>query len=166
MTDNQQVAVGTPKAGTGPGARTMRFQALANRIVRAILRTPGLSRLAGRRLLTVYVVGRTTGRKYCVPVAYRDEDGVLLVGTSFGWVRNLRTGEPVDLRLKGARRAADVEIVADEPGVVAAYARMARGNHTFATFNAIGLDASGEPDPADLHRAWTEGARAVRFTPR
>ena len=30
--------------------------------------------------------------------------GALLVGTPFGWARNLRTGEAVDLRLKGNGR--------------------------------------------------------------
>jgi deazaflavin-dependent oxidoreductase (nitroreductase family) len=146
--------------------QTMAAQNLVNRVVRGVLRTPGLAQLAGRRLLTVYAVGRKSGRHYDVPVAYTRHEGSLLIGTPFGWARNLRTGEPVDIRLRGRRRAADVEAIADEPGVVGAYAVMARDNHNFAKFNHIGFDAGGNPVPADLHRAWAAGARAFRLTPR
>jgi deazaflavin-dependent oxidoreductase (nitroreductase family) len=137
-----------------------------NRIVRGLLRTPLLCRMVGRRLVTVYVVGRKTGRRYSVPVAYtRDGDG-LLIGTPFGWGRNLRSGEPVTVRYKGSRRDADVVVFADEPGVTAAYAMMAGDNRNFAKFNKIALDDAGRPDPGDLRAAWTDGARAARLTLR
>lgn len=147
-------------------AHTLAFQSAANVVVRALLRTPLLARLVGTRLVTVYVVGRKTGRRYAVPVAYSLHEGGLLLGTEFRWVRNLRTGEPVDIRFKGRRRMADVTVTADEAGVVADYAVLARDNHQFARFNRIALDAAGEPDPADLHRCWAAGARTVRLIPR
>ena len=99
-------------------------------------------------------------------MAYTRHQGDLLIGSPFGWARNLRTGEPVQLRLQGRRRTADVRVIADEPGVVDAYAVMARDNRNFAKFNHIGFDASGRPRPADLHGAWAAGARAFRLTPR
>src|SRR5690242_11441582 len=109
--------------------QTMRGQRAVNRVMRGMLRTPLICRAVGRRLITVYVVGRKTGRRYAVPVAYTRDGGDLLIGTPFGWGRNLRTGEPVDIRYKGKRRAADVDVVTDEPGVVAAYGIMAGDNH-------------------------------------
>jgi deazaflavin-dependent oxidoreductase (nitroreductase family) len=133
--------------------------------VRGLLRTPLVCRLAGRRLITVYVVGRKSGRHYTVPVAYTRHDGSLVIGTSFGWGRNLRTGEPVDIRLKGRRRPAGVQVLTDEAGVVGLYAVMARDNHSFAKFNQIGFDPAGTPNPADLRLAWAAGARAIRLTP-
>jgi deazaflavin-dependent oxidoreductase (nitroreductase family) len=151
---------------TGGGAHTLRAQRLVNRVVRAMLRTPLLCRAVGRRLITMYVVGRKTGRCYPVPVAYTRQDGVLLIGTPFGWGRNLRSGEQVDIRLKGKRRPADVQVIADELGVIDAYTVMARDNHNFAKFNRIGLDAAGVPDRDDVYLAWTAGARAARLTPR
>ena len=114
----------------------------------------------------MYVVGRKSGRRYTVPVAYTRHEGDLLIGTPFGWGRNLRTGEAVAIRLKGRRRLADVQVLADEQGVVDAYAVMARDNHAFAKFNSIGFDSDGNPVPADLHLAWAAGARAFRLTPR
>ena len=125
-----------------------------------------MCRVVGNRLITVYVVGRKSGRHYNVPVAYTHHDGILLIGTPFAWGRNLHTDERVDIRLKGKRRTADVEVFSDETGVVEHYAVMARDNHNFAKFNKIGLDQTGDPSPADLHLAWAAGARVIRVTPR
>ena len=147
-------------------ARTLRFQGAANTLVRGLLRTPLLCRLVGTRLITLYVVGRKSGRRYSVPVVYTKHDGRLLVGTPFGWARNLRSGEPVDIRLKGRRRRADVEIGTEEGEVVADYATMCRDNRQFARFNQIRIDESGNPDPADLRAAWASGARTIRLRAR
>lgn len=147
-------------------AQTLSLQGLVNRVIRGLLRTPLLCRLVGRRLITVYLVGRKSGRHYAVPVAYTRRNGTLLVGTQFAWARNLRTGEPVHIRLAGKRRPADVQVVADETGVVEHFALMARDNHQFAKFNKIGLDQRGDPSPGDLHLAWAAGARVVLLTPR
>src|ERR1700753_2596132 len=146
-------------------AKKLAFQGAANRIVRGLLRTPGVCRLIGSRLVTVYFVGRKSGRQFAIPVAYVQDDDDLLVGTPFRWGTNLRTGQPVDIRLKGARRRFDVLVISDEDGVVDSYATMAAANRQFAGFNGIELDGGGRPNPADLHRAWREGARAFRFRP-
>jgi deazaflavin-dependent oxidoreductase (nitroreductase family) len=149
-----------------PRAQTMAIQALANRVVRGLLRTPLLSSAVGGRLVTLYVVGRKSGRRYTVPVAYTRQGDDLLIGTPFGWGRNLRTGEPVQIRLKGRLRQAGVQVYKDEADVTRAYAAMCRDNKQFAKFNKIGFDAAGNPDPDDLHLAWMAGARAFRLTPR
>ena len=164
MTD--QPMTGRRPAAPAQRARLLAAQDLVNRIVRGLLRTPLLSRLAGRRLVTLYIVGRKSGRRYALPVAYTRDEEDLLIGTPFGWGRNLRTGEAVTIRLKGRRRLADVLVLADERGVTDAYAVMARDNHAFAKFNDIGFDSAGNPLPADLRLAWTAGARAFRLTPR
>src|SRR5690349_21648108 len=70
----------------GPEAekpQTLALQGLVNWVVRGLLRAPLLSRAVGQRLVTVYVVGRTSGRHYAIPVAYTPHDGVLLIGTPF-----------------------------------------------------------------------------------
>lgn len=144
--------------------QTMALQGFVNSMMRALLRTPVLCRLIGRKLITMYVVGRKSGRLYRVPVAYTRADDALLVGTAFAWARNLRTGDRVAVRLNGRRREMDVAVRTDEPGVVADYAIICRGNHSFAGFNKIALDA-GEPVEADLHAAWRAGARVLRLMP-
>jgi deazaflavin-dependent oxidoreductase (nitroreductase family) len=137
-----------------------------NRVIRGLLRTPLLCRVVGNRLITVYVVGRKSGRHYAVPVAYTRHDEVLQIGTPFAWARNLRTGQPVDIRLRGRRRLADVEVLTDEASVVEQYAIMAHDNHAFAKFNQVGFDEAGNPNSTDLQLAWAAGARVIRLTPR
>jgi deazaflavin-dependent oxidoreductase (nitroreductase family) len=157
--------VAQPAPPTAARATTLSRQAAVNRVIRGLLRTPLLCRLVGTRLMTIYVVGRKSGRHFSVPVAYAHHDGCLVVGTPFGWARNLHTGQLVEVRLKGKRRTADVQVITDERGVVENFGAIARANHQFAKFNKISLDESGEPDPTDLRLAWSAGARALRFTP-
>jgi hypothetical protein len=109
--------------------------------------------------------GTQNGRHYAVPVAYTRHGGRLLVASQFAWVRNLRSGEPVEIRLGGRRRAADVQVLRDEAGVVEHLGLMARDNHQFAKFNKIGFDEHGDPSP-DLHLAWAAGTRVALLTPR
>ena len=159
-----------PRAGnTEPSAeqraRTMPGQRVVNVLVRGVLRTPILCRIVGSRLLTLYVVGRNSGRVYQVPVAYLRHGSDLLVGTSFAWGRNLRTGEPIAIRLQGKLRSATVRVSTTEPEVVSVYAFMARLNPTFAKLNTIRVGADSEPDLYDLHLAWAGGARAIRLIP-
>jgi len=150
-----------------PGrAQTLAWQGLANAIVRGLLRVPLVSRGVGKRLITLYVVGRKSGKRYTVPVAYTRHEGALLIGTPFGWGRNLRTGVPVQVRYQGKLRSAEVLAHTDEESVVRDYAVMARDNHNFANFNKIRLDEHGDPDPGDLRLAWAAGARSFRLTLR
>jgi deazaflavin-dependent oxidoreductase (nitroreductase family) len=156
-----------PPGDAGAGKpQTMVFQGLANWIVRGLLRAPLVSRGIGKYLITLYVVGRKSGKRYTVPVAYTRHEDVLLIGTPFAWGRNLRTGEPVDVRFKGKRGTADVRVLTEEAEVVEDYAVIARDNRNFASFNKIGIDPQGNPDSADLHRAWAAGARVFRLTLR
>jgi deazaflavin-dependent oxidoreductase (nitroreductase family) len=148
-----------------PGqAQVMSGQKVANRIVSTLLRTPGISSAMGRRLVIINVTGRKTGKRYSVPVAYTRHEGSLLVGTPFAWARNMRTGEPVEVIVQGSRRQADVQVISEEDGVVAAYDIICRDNRQFARFNNIRLDPDGAPVPGDLHAAWTNGARAYRLS--
>jgi len=149
-----------------PRASTLRLQGLVNRLVRGLLAVPLVARGIGSRLVTLYVVGRTSGRRMTVPVAYTRHEGGLLIGTPFAWGRNLRTGEPIEVRYKGRRRSADVQVFTSEEDVVARYAIIAEDNRNFASFNKIGFDAAGSPDPDDLRLAWQAGARAMVLTLR
>lgn len=158
MTENQIAGAVEPRA------QKLKMQGLANQIIRGLLRTPLLCRVVGNRLVTLYVVGRKTGRRYVLPVAYVRDGDALLIGTPFAWVRNLRTGEQITVRLKGKRRVADVRIYADEREVVQKFGKMASENHQFAGFNRIGFDDAGNPNPTDLHLAWAAGARAIELT--
>jgi hypothetical protein len=145
---------------------TPAIQGVANKLVRGLLRTPLISRTVGNRLIILHILGRKSGRRYVIPVAYKRHEGDLLIGTPYGWARNLRTGEPVEVRFKGKLRTADVVAYTSEADVTGAYELMVRDNKVFANFNKVGFEADGQPKPEDLHRAWADGARAFRLTLR
>jgi deazaflavin-dependent oxidoreductase (nitroreductase family) len=144
-------------------ARTLPTQGLVNRIVNGLLHVPLISRGIGNRLITLYVVGRKTGKRYTVPVAYTRHGDELLIGTPFGWARNLHTGDTVEVNFKGRRRTADVVALTDEASVIEFYRIIARDNRSFAGFNQIRRDAAGEPDAGDLRAAWVAGARVLKL---
>jgi hypothetical protein len=79
-----------------PAIRTMRAQASVNLVVRVLLRTTGLGRLLGSRLITVYAVGRKSGRTYAAPVSYLAQGNDLLIGTTFGRVHVDQDGNASD----------------------------------------------------------------------
>jgi hypothetical protein len=143
------------------------YQGALNGFIKGLLRVPLISRLVGSKLLTFTVVGRKSGKTYVIPVAYTRHQGQLLVGTRlWPWVKNLRPGEPVTIRLKGRQRLADWELFTDEQTVVELYDVIARDNHQNAKFAGIGFAPDGSPNPADLHQAWAKGCAVIRLTPR
>ena len=144
----------------------MRGQRAVNRVMRGLLATPGLGRILDDRLVTLYVVGRNTGRTYPIPIAYLEQGAKLLIGTSSAWAWNLRSGMPIVVRLRGRLRWAKLEVVTDEAGVVAAYALMAATNPAFARFNRIHVDPAGNARSADLHAAWAGGAKLIKLAVR
>jgi hypothetical protein len=149
-----------------PRANRLPGQKIVNRCMRTALRTPGLSRGIGKRLVLIEVVGRRSGRHFEVPVAYMRQGDDILFGTPFPWGRNLRTGDQVEIVLKGVHRMVDVTAYTDEHDVIEMYDVICRDNHQFAKFNKIALDGAGEPSHDDIGLAWQAGARAFRLTPQ
>ena len=153
-------------SANAPLAQTMAIQKPMNAVIRTLLKTPGIASGIGKRLITLHVVGRKSGKHLDIPVAYTAHEGVILVGTPFAWGKNLRTGEPLKVTYKGKERTADVEVVQDETGVVALLDVMCRDNRNFAKFNKVGYDGAGNPVPDDLRQAWEHGARVFKLTIR
>jgi deazaflavin-dependent oxidoreductase (nitroreductase family) len=164
MTNSAEPPAAPPANNPDVRAQTLPLQGVVNKVIRGLLCAPLLSRYMGKRLVTLYIVGRKSGRRYAVPVAYTQFEGSLLVGSQFPWIRNLRTGETVEIRLTGKRRQAQVRVLTDQTGVVEHLALMCRDNHQFAKFNQIALDHNGDPVSEDLHLAWASGARVAVLT--
>ena len=157
--------MGTETKAAGQ-ARKLPVQGLVNALTRTALSTPGVAKGIGRRLILLYVFGRKSGKRYAIPIAYMEHDGKVLIGTQFGWVRNLRTGDPIQVRYKGRLRSAEVEVVTDPDRVADLYTLMCRDNHAFAKFHTIGFDAAGEPDLDAVREAVRLGARVILLTPQ
>lgn len=151
---------------SGPKPRAG-YQDTVDRVMRTLLRTLLVSRLIGSRLLTLTVIGRKSGKKYVIAVAYTVYDGTLLVGTvNKKWVRNLIPGTPVELRLRGRKVLADQVVFTDQDNVLRLYDVLAGDNRANAGYSGIGFDPDGSPNRADLYQAWRNGAAVIQLTPR
>ncbi|GAA5078514.1 nitroreductase family deazaflavin-dependent oxidoreductase [Nocardia iowensis] len=156
---------GTPST-TGPQPIPS-AQAVTNKIVRTLLRVPAVSGLVGKRLLTLHVVGRKSGKVYDVPVAYTRHNGTLLIGTALRpWVKNLQAGGPVQVSMGGKPRTFDPVVHTEQRDVMRLYEVIARDNATNAKFNGIGFTADGSPNKADLYQTWQQGGVVIALTPR
>ena len=52
----------------------MSIQKPMNAVIRTLLKTPGISSGIGKRLITLHVVGRKSGKHMDVPVAYTNHE--------------------------------------------------------------------------------------------
>lgn len=134
---------------------------IANVPMRFLLGLPFPTPL-GKRLMLVFHVGRTTGRRYRQPVSYVEHDGVLLTPGGGRWTRNL-TDAPVGLRLRGRDRQARAELVADPAEVDRLFAVMSRKNPMLRRFVPIPLTSEGHLEPEPLEQALRYGFRIVRW---
>ncbi len=154
------------------------WQRPLNAMMRGALRNRFLAKGPGRIVLLLHLVGRKSGRRLEIPVAYARDGGDLLIGTPFGWGANLVDGGRVDLHLVGVpitatvRRFEDAEravpvlaemcpAVADLPHV---HARDARGERRARSRGGRGRAGGGRrriPAHAARLSASTRSARSA-----
>jgi deazaflavin-dependent oxidoreductase (nitroreductase family) len=143
------------------------YQVLMNRVVRTLLRVPGISGVVGKRLMVLHVVGRKSGKVYDVPLAYTRHGDSLLIGTALRpWVKNLRAGDAVQGSFGGEPRTFVPIVHTAEADVLRLYEIVARDNKQNAKYNGIGFDADGAPSKADIYQTWQHGGVVVELTPR
>ncbi|WP_228811793.1 nitroreductase/quinone reductase family protein [Nocardia otitidiscaviarum] len=164
MSSPSENPYGTP---TTDGPRPLgKHQDLFNSIVRGLLRVPLLSKLVGKRLATLHVKGRKSGKVYDIPIAYTRHDGQLLVGTNLRpWVKNLRGNVPVEVSMGGSPTPMLADVAEDERSVMELYEIVARDNKQNAAFNGIGYNPDGSPCKADIYQSWQQGGVVIRLTP-
>jgi deazaflavin-dependent oxidoreductase (nitroreductase family) len=92
------------------------FDRTANPAARAVLSSP-LHPLLSRRLALITVAGRRSGRRYTFPVGYRQTGDRVIVNVGWPerkrWLRNLRDGGSVEMRIRGHRREGQAQARGD-----------------------------------------------------
>jgi deazaflavin-dependent oxidoreductase (nitroreductase family) len=75
---------------------------IANPLLTAILRSP-LHSLVSHNMLLITFWGRRSGKRYTTPVGYvRDGDALIILSQAARvWCKNLRSGAPVLVRVRG-----------------------------------------------------------------
>jgi hypothetical protein len=117
----------------------------------------------GKRLMLVYLTGRTTGRRYRQPVSYIRDGDTLLTPGGGRWKLNLVDGEPTRLRVRGRDVVARPELVRDPEQIDLLLAAMTEANPGIARFVPIPRGPDGHLDPGRLEAAVGYGFRIVRW---
>lgn len=148
MNDDRRISA---KGRRRPRGLTSRLGDLA---VRMILASP-FHGLLGDRFAVVQVRGLKSGRPVTTPVNVRsDGDRYTVVSRRERvWWRNLRGGQPAELRLRGIRRPVRGEVIESTPQVADALARHLARYPDDARSLEISLDGTGQPRHDDLQRA-------------
>jgi hypothetical protein len=102
-----------------PTSAEMRILRSVNPFVAAILQSPLGRMLSGRLLLLTYA-GRTSGRRYTVPLGYTREGDELVIFSSHKWQRSLRGGAQVSVYLRGRWQTAHAEVIEERADVLRA----------------------------------------------
>lgn len=123
---------------------------IANRIIKAILRSPLHGLLSGQMMLVTFN-GRKTGKQYTTPVTQiRDGDGYRFF-TSYGWWKNLRGGAPVTLLVRRQPLDGTATVHEDRETVLReARAYLAANGLKSAWKIGLQLDTKREPSDAEL----------------
>jgi hypothetical protein len=170
MTNPQDVPHGPPTAkriyarpkrplGRQLQARIMR---LINVPMRLVLGLPFATPLSGR-LMLVSLTGRKTGKAYRQPLSYVQEGKTLLTPGGGQWKLNLRTGQPVPIRLRGRDVLARPELMSDLDEIERLLAVMAAANPSVQAFVGIPRGPDGRLDRTRLQNAVQFGFRIVRW---
>lgn len=125
-----------------------------NPVIATLLRSP-LHGLASRNLLLLTYVGAKSGVVRTLPLSYVEVGGrPYLCTRSSAWWRNLRSGRPVELRLRG-RRVAATPVVVDThtPEALDAFRTfLAANSKTGEMLYRVGTDGDRRPREEDLRR--------------
>lgn len=123
-----------------------------NRVVSAMLRTPGVRSVLGKTLATITVTGSATGTRYTTPIQYIVIDGayVVLSQRHRRWWRNLASRPGAELRIKGRTIPVLGELAGDERAVQL-LSRVLTDDRRIARFYRVSLDEDGTPDPQQVN---------------
>jgi hypothetical protein len=125
----------------------------ANPLIVGLLRSP-LHPLLSYRILVLRFRGRNTGRQFSIPVSYDRQGATLHVYTRHAWWKNLRSGVPVEVVLRGRLVEAYAEAVSNPAEVTAAVTAFITSRGPAQAWQiAVALAPDRVPTPAALAAA-------------
>lgn len=133
---------------------------LANRFPILLLRSP-LHGLLSDGVLLITFTGRKSGKRYTTPINYLQDGDTVDLTTDSPWWKNLRSGAPVTLRIKGRDRRGTAEPVTDPVEVERVLRAMLARFPRYGKPAHIRTGPDGKPDAADVARAITTDGRVV-----
>jgi len=118
-----------------------------------VLRSP-MHGMVSNSILLISFTGRKSGKTYTTPVGYSQHDDQVYVFTHADWWKNLRSGAPVTLRIRGRDLQGLPEPIAeDKQAVAAGLTAHLRKVPSDARYYGVTFDDSGSPRAEEVEKA-------------
>ena len=126
---------------------------IVNRTMKFILRSP-MHGMVSKSILLISFTGRKSGKTYTTPVSYSQTGDQVRIFTHSNWWKNLRSGAPVTLRLRGRELKGLAEPVAEDKQAIAdGLAAHLRKVTSDARYYGVTFDDSGSPRADEIAKA-------------
>ena len=126
---------------------------IVNQTMKFILRSP-MHGVVSKSILLISFTGRKSGKTYTTPVSYSQTGDQVRIFTHADWWKNLRSGAPVTLRLRGRELKGLAEPVAeDKQAVASGLAAHLRKVTSDARYYGVTFDYGGSPRADEVAKA-------------
>jgi deazaflavin-dependent oxidoreductase (nitroreductase family) len=99
-------------------SETPTIPAYVNKTMKSILRSP-VHGVVSKTVMLITFTGRKSGKTYTTPVSYSQDGDQVYVFTHADWWKNLRSGAPVTLLIRGREFKGLAEPIAEDKQTVA-----------------------------------------------
>lgn len=124
-----------------------------NKTMKFVLRSPAHG-MVSKTILLITFTGRKSGKTYTTPVSYSQDGEQVHIFTHADWWKNLRSGMPVTLRIRGREYQGLPEPVAeDKQAIAAGLATHLRQVQSDARYYGVTFDDQGNPKADEVKQA-------------
>lgn len=134
-------------------SQTPTIPPFVNSAMKFVLSSPAHG-MVSKSVLLISFTGRKSGKTYTTPVSYSQDNDQVTIFTHATWWKNLRSGSPVTLRLRGREIQGLAEPVAEDKQAIAArLAAHLRKVPSDARYYGVTFDEQGNPRTEEVAKA-------------
>jgi hypothetical protein len=124
-----------------------------NKAMKFVLRSPAHG-MVSKTVLLITFNGRTSGKAYTTPVSYSQSGNQVTIFTHAAWWKNLQSGAPVSIYLRGRELTGLTGPVAEDKKAIAArLAEHLRKVPSDAKYYSVTFDDHGNPKTEEVEKA-------------
>lgn len=125
---------------------------IVNKAMKFVLRSP-MHGMVSKAILLITFTGRKSGKAYTTPVSYSQNGDQIYIFTHATWWKNLCSGAPVTLRVRGQELRGLAEPIQDKQVIAAGLAEHLRKVPFDAKYYSVTFDDQGNPKIEEVEKA-------------
>ncbi|HEY3345739.1 MAG TPA: nitroreductase/quinone reductase family protein [Anaerolineaceae bacterium] len=134
-------------------SQTTTVPPIVNRAMKFVLRSP-VHGMVSKTVLLITFTGRKSGKTYTTPVSYSQSADQVSIFTHAAWWKNLRSGAPVSLRIRGQEFQGLAEpVAADRKAISAGLTAHLKQVPSDARYYGVTFDDHQNPSAAEIEKA-------------